>query len=104
MAKKLMKAQMGKIIKGVAKYKNINTSTKTSKLMDKYKNMDFSSQKYKDYQINPDLFKKAVTKTNPISTAKKVVKTAGAAGAGAAAGYAAGSRKKMGGSTKSKKK
>lgn len=115
MAKKLMKAQMGKIVKGVAKYaipeqgiikKTIKKAGDydIDKTYKKYKNMDFSSQKYKDYQINPDLFKKAVTKTNPVSTAKKVAKTAGAAGAGAAAGYAAGSRKKMGGSTKSKKK
>jgi hypothetical protein len=123
--KKLAKAQMGKIVKKAAKYaipeqgaikkaikkggdydidkyKNIDISTKTSKLMDKYKNMDFTNKEYT--KLDPEMFKKAFTKTNKTAVAKDVAKKAAIAGAGAAAGYAAGSKKKMGGSTKTKSK
>ena len=115
MAKKLMKAQTGKIVKSLAKkyagsaekyikkandYPDIDKSA-----FDKYKNINFNSPKNIELkQLDPKVLKQKFTKTNPAYVAKSIAKTAGAAGAGAAVGYAAGSKKKMGGSIKSKKK
>jgi uncharacterized protein (UPF0305 family) len=126
--KKLAKAQMGKIVKKAAKYaipeqgaikkaikkggdydidkyKNIDISSTTSRLMDKIKKMDKSQFINKEYiKLNPEMFKKLVTKPTKTAVANDVAKKAAIAGAGAAAGYAAGSKKKMGGSTKTKSK
>lgn len=114
--KKLVKAQTGKIVKSLAKkyagsaekyikkandYPDINTKS----AFDKYKNTNFNSPKYIELKkLDPEVLKQKFTKTNPAYVAKSIAKTAGAGAAGAAVGYAAGSKKKMGGSIKSKKK
>ena len=117
--KKLMKAQTGKIVKSLAK-KYAGSAEKyikkandypdiyTKSAFDKYKNINFNSPKnleLKEYKVpNSKELKQKFTKTNPAYVAKSIAKTAGAGAAGAAVGYAAGSKKKMGGSIKSKKK
>lgn len=105
MARKLAKAQYGKIVKGAAKYvipeQGIKKAIK--------KAGDYDIDKYikevpKSSYIRTDIDYSKLIKTNKKAVAKDVAKKVGTAGAGAAAGYAAGSKKKMGGSIKSKKK
>jgi hypothetical protein len=110
--KKLAKAQMGKIVKKAAKYAIPEQGIIKKAIK---KGGDYDIDKYKKYiktdiinkeytKLNPEIFKKTITKTNKTAVAKDVAKKAAIAGAGAAAGYAAGSKKKMGGATKTKSK